>query len=303
MNMVMNQKMLFESHMLFIIKRWRNALCLIGCAWFLAGCTSITSLMFYPLKKMPADPSYFGFQFEEVQHQAKDGTKLHSWWIPAQTQAPAKGSILLLHGNAQNISYHQLSVHWLIKQGYNVFLLGYRQYGLSQGKAILPDIFMDVHSGLDWMLDHKAHGSIVVLGQSIGGSLAVYGLASYEKKEQVDALILDATFDSYPGIAAEAMSRSWLTWLLQLPAYAITSDYDPIRWINKLHMPILMFHSPQDETVPLAAGKRLFDQANEPKQWVRTYGRHVATYGFPEFRDITLEFMQNLPHISEKAQE
>jgi len=302
MSMVINQKTHFESVMLFTTKTLLKAICVAGCVWLLVGCTSLTSLMFYPLKNMPADPSYFGLQFKEIHHQAKDGTGLVSWWLPAQGDKP-KGSILLLHGNAQNISYHQLSIHWLVKKGYNVFLLGYRQYGQSQGQAILPDVFLDVHSALDWMLDHHADSPVVMLGQSMGGSLAVYGLASYEKKEQVDALILDATFDSYPGMAAEAMSRSWITWLLQLPAYTITSEYDPVRWINTLNIPLLMFHSPQDETVPLAAGKRLFDQANQPKQWVRTHGRHVATYGFLEFRDITLDFLQNLPHIPEKAKD
>jgi len=259
----------------------------------LQACTSMTSLMFWPLKSYPADPSYFGLEFEVVEHQAADETQLVSWWLPAQ--GTAKGSILVLHGNAQNISYHQMSVHWLVKAGYNVFLLGYREYGQSQGEAIIPDIFMDVHAGLDWILDHQQKAPVVILGQSMGASLSVYGLASYPRKHLVDGVILDAAFSSYPDIAAQAMSRNWVSWIFQFPAYAITRDYDPIEWVHQLNVPLLMFHSPDDKTVPYDQGQKLFIAAPEPKQWVSTHGKHIATFSYPEWRDVTLKFLGNLP--------
>ena len=40
-----------------------------------------------------------------------------------------KGTVLFLHGNAQNISAHIAAVHWLPKAGYNLLLLDYRGYG------------------------------------------------------------------------------------------------------------------------------------------------------------------------------
>ena len=260
----------------------------------LSSCTSMTSLMFYPLKKYPATPAQLGFDFQVIEHAAFDGTQLHSWWVPAQ--GDAKGNVVFLHGNAQNISYHQFSIHWLVNAGYNVFMLGYRQYGQSEGQAILPDIFMDVHAGLDWVLAQDNQLPTVLFGQSMGSTLAVYGLASYPQKDKIDAVVLDAAFDSYSGMAAEAMSRHWLTWLLQLPALAITGDYDPAKWISQWgEKPLLMLHSPEDQTVPYAAGERLFAQALEPKTWVATQGPHIRTFQYSEYRQRMLAFMQQIP--------
>lgn len=261
----------------------------------LSGCTSITSLMFYPLKTYPATPAQLGWEYAPVEHVAFDGTKLHSWWMPAQDQA--KGNVLFLHGNAQNISYHQFNIHWLVKSGYNVFLLGYRQFGQSEGQAMLPDIFMDVHSGLDWLASQNNGLPNIVLGQSMGATLAVYGLASYQNKDSIHAVVLDAAFASYPEMAAKAMSRHWLTWLLQLPAWAITRDYDPEAWINTWgKMPLLMFHSPDDQTVPYEFGAQLFTQANAPKEWIDTQGKHIQTFMNVKNQAIMLDFLSNLPN-------
>lgn len=265
----------------------------------LSACTSITSLMFYPRQNFPVTPDQLGVPYETIHHQAMDGTNLVSWWLPAKNtvNGKSKGSILVLHGNAQNMSYHQLSVNWLPAAGYDVFMLGYREYGQSEGLAKLPDIFMDVHSGLDWILKRKkdAHlkAPLYVLGQSIGASLAVYGLASYPQKNEVSAVVLDAGFDSYPDIASEAMSKHWLTWLLQPVALSITSQYDPIEWVSQWgEMPLLMMHSPQDKVVAYRRGKALFGQANEPKQWQDSTGRHVESFAYEPLRLEVIQFLE-----------
>jgi hypothetical protein len=46
--------------------------------------------------------------------------------LPAEKAA---GSILVLHGNAQNLSTHVNSVLWLVKEGYNLFIIDYHGYG------------------------------------------------------------------------------------------------------------------------------------------------------------------------------
>ena len=268
----------------------------------LSACTSITSLMFYPRQSFPVTPDQLGVPYETIHHQAIDGTALVSWWLAAKKtiNGKSKGSILVLHGNAQNMSYHQLSVNWLPAAGYDVLMLGYREFGQSEGLAKLPDIFMDVHSGLDWMLNRKQSSNsnvpVYVLGQSIGASLAVYGIASYPQKHEISAVVLDAGFDSYPDIASEAMSRHWLTWLLQPVALSITSQYDPIEWVDHWgEMPLMMMHSPQDTVVPYRRGKALYEKANDPKMWLDSTGRHVESFAFEAMRLETIKFLEKHP--------
>jgi len=264
--------------------------CLLG------GC-SISSLMFYPLKPFPATPDQLGVVYEPVHHQASDGTQLVSWWLPAieSAEQKPKGTVVFLHGNAQNISYHQLNVNWLPNQGFNVFMLGYRQFGQSDGIAKLPNIFLDVHAALDWVRDRVADEPIFILGQSMGATLAVFGLASYEFKGEVDGVVLDAAFDSYPGMAATAMSRNWFTWPLSIPAYLITDDYDPIDWITEWpQLPLLMMHSPVDQVVPYEKGRSLYEHAMVEKRWIDSEGAHIATFGYEHLRLALIEFLQEV---------
>lgn len=261
----------------------------------LAGC-NMTSLMFYPLKNYPVTPDQVGLAYETIHHTASDGTQLVSWWMPAVTlpgKSP-KGSVVYLHGNAQNISYHQFNVNWLPQHGFNVFLLGYRQYGESQGIAKIPNVFLDIHSALDWVNQETPDLPLFVLGQSMGASLSVFGLASYGNSGSVKGVVLDAVFDSYPGMAAEAMSTNWLTWLLQFPAYLMTDEYDPIAWIQHWpRVPLLMMHSPEDQVVPYERGKTLFDRANEPKYWIENEGPHIATFSHKNRQIQVLEFLSS----------
>lgn len=281
--------------MLFTINRVYRFTVLAAFCTCVSGC-SLTSLMFYPFKVMPMTPDELGMSYEEVHHTSADGTQLVSWWLPAQSKQgepiPAKGSVLYLHGNAQNISYHQFNVNWLPAQGYNVFLLGYRQFGQSQGIAKLPNVFLDVHSGLDWVLQRTPNEPTYVLGQSMGASLSVFALASYNQSNRISGVALDAAFDSYPGIAAHAMSNNWFTWPLILPAYLVTSEYDPEDWIAKWPEPtaLLMMHSPDDKVIPYEKGLNLFNHANKPKHWLDNSGPHIATFRDPAMRQALLDF-------------
>jgi len=47
-----------------------------------------------------------------------------------------------------------------------------------------------------------------------------------------------------------------------------------------------MAHSPQDEMIPYAHGKRLFELANEPKSFIELRGDH--NMGFVESKDVYL---------------
>jgi len=281
--------------MLFIIdrigrSRILNAFLIAWACCMLSAC-SVTSLMFYPSQKIPVLPDQLGVRYEEVTHVAKDGVQLVSWRMFSET-TPARGIIIYLHGNAQNISYHQLNVNWLPQHGYDVFLLGYREYGHSQGLAKLPDVFWDFHSALDWVLKHYDEQTpIYVLAQSMGGSIAVNGIATHTDGEKIRAVFLDGTFDSYPGMAQTALSRSWITWLFQWPASWMTKEHDPEYWITQWPpVPLMITHSPADRVVPYEKGRRLFEVASEPKQWIDNSGPHIATFRDKQMRDALLSF-------------
>ncbi|MCP5335780.1 MAG: alpha/beta hydrolase [Oceanospirillaceae bacterium] len=260
----------------------------------LTGCTSLTSLMFYPRQDFPVKPDQIGLHYETVIHFAQDGTALVSWFIPAQGEGitQAKGSILYLHGNAQNISYHLSNVAWLAAKGYNLFLLDYREYGGSEGLAKIPEVFLDAHSAMHWLVENRPlNEPLFMLGQSMGASIAAVAMGSSEDKSRFAGLILDAGFASFPGIAVDAMTRHWFLYPLALPALTISNDYDPEDFIGNINMPLLEFHSRDDQVVPFAQGEKLFSAATEPKQLIETHGAHILTFANLRNCQILLDFL------------
>ena len=119
-----------------------------------------------------------------------------------------------LHGNAQNISTHIMNVNWLPDAGYNVFLLDYSGYGLSEGKARLDHAQADIALGLEWLrrstrLDGRP---LILFGQSLGASMSVGVLAQSSQQGAVQCAVFEAAFTGYRDITSDVMKRSWLLW-------------------------------------------------------------------------------------------
>ena len=79
-----------------------------------------------------------------------DGLKLHGWHLKAKDKS--RGTILQLHGNAENISTHVNSVLWLALEGYDVFNFDYRGYGKSEGSPTLDGVHIDARAALETVL-------------------------------------------------------------------------------------------------------------------------------------------------------
>ncbi len=254
------------------------------------GCSNLTTLFFFPQQSYQHTPQFFGLEWQSIQHEAKDGTTLTSWYLPASRKS--LGTVLFMHGNAQNVSTHINSVKWLPKAGYNVFLLDYREYGGSDGKAILPDILWDIDSALSWVLAHDEDKPVFLLGQSIGAALTAAYVPQSPYKEKISGVILDACLLGYQEIVGDMMSRNWLTWVFQLPAYLLPSEQDPQNHIANISpTPLFMMHSRDDQIIPYEQGKAVFELAQEPKQWLDLAGSHIQSFQFPSVRDALLTFM------------
>ncbi len=78
-------------------------------------------------------------------------------------------------------------------------------------------------------------------------------------------LILENTFTSIPDVAAYHFP--WLPVRLLM-----RTRFDSINKIGTYHGPLLQMHGDADQIVPYALGKRLFEQANEPKRLVTVDG-------------------------------
>jgi len=242
----------------------------------LCGCTH---LFFHPETRVFSDPAAAGLKYEAIKFASEDGTALTGLFFPAAGEARA--TVVDFHGNAQNMTAHFPYSAWLAAEGYNVFIVDYRGYGASGGKADLDGVVMDARAALAHSL--KLPGArpdrIVVFGQSLGGAVAVAALAQSGFKPA--ALVVEGTFYSYRGVASESLRRHWLTWpLAWLPWLAVSGRHSPADFISGITCPKLFIHSENDGTVPFSQGKKLYDAAPQPKEFWTVPGGHIEAFGF-----------------------
>lgn len=268
-------------------------LCLTGCS----------QLLFYPERDVPLTPAAAHLAWREITLTAADGTRLNAWWLPAKEGVPVKGTVLHLHGNGGNMAWHLGGSWWLPEQGYQVLLLDYRGYGRSEGEPSLPAIYQDLDAAFDWLnTAPEVKGKpLVVLGQSIGGSLSVHYLAGHpQQRSRVKALVLDGVPASYRDMARYTLGTSWLTWPFKRPLSWVIPDGDSaINSIAQLKgTPMLLFHSLDDTLVPLQNGIRLYQAAPPPRVLQLVRGPHVQTFADPTWREVMLRYLDDPLHFN-----
>jgi uncharacterized protein len=258
----------------------------------LGACTGV---FYQPLSVHVRTPDDIGLQYEDVYVTSSDGVRLHAWWLPAKK--PAAGTVLFLHGNAENISTHIGSVYWLPAQGFNVLLLDYRGYGESQGKPTPMGVQIDVKSTLRFLVEQRRENRLVVFAQSLGGAIAIPAVAQSAYRAHIAAVIVESTFSSYRLIAREKLGGFWPTWPLQYPlSWTVSDAYSPLKFIARISpIPLLIIHSKQDEVIPVTHAPVLFAAAQEPKQlWIIENAKHIQAFNNPEWRARLVAYLQEV---------
>jgi fermentation-respiration switch protein FrsA (DUF1100 family) len=257
---------------------------LMLCLLLTGGCAS---LIFHPSRAFVANPVHDRFPHQDICFTAEDGVSLHAWFFPASGEA--RGTVLVMHGNAENLSTHVNTVLWLVQEGFNLFIFDYRGFGRSGGTPSLPGVHLDAAAALEQVLTMpEASGKgVVVLGQSIGGAIAVHTLATSPHRREVALLALDSTPAGYRLIAREKLSGFFLTWPLQYPlSWLFDDDYSPIRSIGSLApLPLVVIHGEEDKVIPPHHGRLLYTAAGEPKEfWPSATPGHVTSFADPALR-------------------
>lgn len=218
-------------------------------------------LVYFPSRTLIGQPS--AGAFEEVSLKTSDGLTLHAWFLPPPN--PAAPVVLFCHGNGGNISYHLDLLETLRSLGAGLLLFDYRGYGRSQGAPNEEGTYLDADAAWAHLtVDRKIAPSRIVLhGWSLGGGVASHLAA----RVQPAGLILESTFTSlvdrgaeiYPYLPIRLMART---------------RYPTLERLARIHCPLLVIHSPDDQVIPIHHARRLFAAAGEPKRFLEIVGDH-----------------------------
>ncbi len=221
--------------------------------------------VYHPDRVMTATGAELSRPFENVVFKASDGVELNGWFFPASTNAhPRQLAILVCHGNAGNISHRLDTCVALLSTGVSVFEFDYRGYGRSQGRPSEEGTYRDAQAAYAWLRKKGFAGTnIIAYGESLGGGVA----AELAVRETLGGLVLQSTFTSIPDMGAELFPWLPVRWLAKI-------RYDTRGKLPRLHIPVLVMHSPADELVRFHHGKANFAAANEPKLFWELSGDH-----------------------------
>lgn len=221
--------------------------------------------IFYPSRKILATPADIGLSFEDVYLKTQDGVTIHGWFIPS---AGAKATLIFLHGNAGNIGDRLEKIQIFQGLGLNVFIIDYRGYGKSEGRPTEAGIYKDALAAYDHLLSRRDvdPNRVIAYGASLGGTAAV-DLAT---KRRLYALIVDSSFTH----AVDMAKRIYPF----IPSFLVGIKMDNIGKIKTITIPKLFIHSKDDEIVPLELGRRLFEAAAPPKEFLEITGGHNEGY-------------------------
>ncbi|WP_345985203.1 alpha/beta hydrolase [Sulfurimonas sp. HSL-1656] len=253
----------------------------------LSGCEA---MVFQPDSRVYATPTDLNLSYREVRFDSRDGTRLSGWWL--EPGGVPRGTVMVVHGNAQNISAHFLGFDWLVRAGYEVFIFDYRGYGASEGSPGLEGAVEDTEAALAYVLARRG-GRVTVIGQSLGGALLFNALAR-QGTERIALAVFDSTFASLPQAGREALDRSVVGWPVQWGAsLALTDRFDPIGIAPSLAVPKLYIAGSKDSIISPNHSWQLFDASTRPRAfWLVTEAGHIATFNAPLVRARFLAFIR-----------
>ena len=221
--------------------------------------------LYFPLRKIESTPRDTGLDYEEVFVTTKDGIQISAWFIPSESP---QATILFSHGNGGNISHRLEKMKILNDLDLDIFIFDYRGYGMSKGNPSEEGLYLDAEAVYDYLINEKKipAGKIIGYGESLGGAVII-DLAS---KRELGGIIIEGSFTSI-----RDMAKKYFPFI---PAFVYKTRFNSFEKIKSVKSPKLHFHSITDEIVPFELGKKLFDNALEPKEFVKLQGGHNDSF-------------------------
>ncbi|WVW82823.1 hypothetical protein I302_104835 [Kwoniella bestiolae CBS 10118] len=227
--------------------------------------------------------------------------------------AKSRPTVVFFHANAGNMGHRvPLARKFNVDCRCNVFMLSYRGYGLSEGRASEHGIRIDIETAMDYIKSHPILGDtkVVLYGQSLGGASCLYAGSRY--RDMVSGIILENTFLSLPSLIPLVLP--------QLPKFLLpillTEHWDAHHTMPLIPSttPMLMIAGKNDDLVKppqMIALRHLRAGAGGQLKWKELDGGHNDTCLQPEYWGIIGEWMKdeiennplNLAHSEKKEKE
>lgn len=206
------------------------------------------SLIFQPHR------SFYNDTPEIIKITSSGGRKISAIYLPNPS---ARFTLLVSHGNGEDLGDIRDWLEDLRSAGFSVFAYDYQGYGTSEGRPSESASYADESAAYDFLAIQLGTppDRIIIFGRSVGTGPAVQLAA----RRPAAGLVLQSPFLS----AFRVLTRVPLLPFDRFPNY---------KRIRHVHCPVLIMHGTADSVVSLWHGQKLFELANEPRQFVAVEG-------------------------------
>lgn len=213
-----------------------------------------------------------------IKLTTKDGATIFAVFLPNEK---AQYTLLVSHGNAEDIGMMMPFLRKFREHGFQVFAYDYHGYGLSSGKPTEKNTYLDIDAAYEYLTKQLGipPSKIIDYGRSLGGAVAL----DLAVRQPVKEVILESSFVT----AFRVVTRIPL-----LPF----DKFSNITKITKLKVPVLIIHGTYDKIIPFWHGKKLFDAAPQPKQFLEVQGaghNNVSVVGGELYWKMLREIIKN----------
>jgi uncharacterized protein len=197
---------------------------------------------------------------------AGDGLTLRGWSCAAHGQR--RGTVVYLHGVADNRSSAIGVIDHLVRQGFDVVAYDSRAHGESDGNACTYGFYEK--RDLIHVIDSLPPGPVVLIGSSLGGAVAIQGAVG---KGRIAGVVAAEAFSDLRTIAIERAPR-FLPSPVIARAFRVAEErghfdvasVSPVAAAALLRIPVLLIHGADDVETRPEHSKRILLALRGPKQ-------------------------------------
>jgi uncharacterized protein len=200
------------------------------------------------------------------------GITLSGWQCKTDV-SPRRGTVVYLHGIADNRGSALTAIQRFLPLGFDVVAYDSRAHGASEGDRCTYGYFEK--RDLQAVLDQLDATNVVLIGHSLGAAIALQAAAV---EPRVKAVVAAASFSDLRTIATERATM-FPAWSLG-PAFTraerdgrfVVDEVSPVIAAARISIPVLIVHGANDRDTALAHSQRVFAALNGPKEMITVPG-------------------------------
>lgn len=247
----------------------------------------------------------YGETAEKASVKAEDGNV-----VPAEVflNGDSKNTVILVHGHGGDHVFNYPIAEMYLSEGWNVITYDQRAAGDSKNEKVTFGYYekLDVKALADYADEEMKSEKIVVHGQSMGAATAGLYAATDHAAENVDAIVMDSSFDSMKrmflgvwrsmdteGIPEEYVVACGDWYLKQFYGFGF-EDADVCEKMKENNVKTLMLQMEQDDIISTEKAEEMFENIASDDKEMRYFDcEHVkAVIEFPaEYKEAVFSFI------------